>query len=360
MRIVDAYSKFRLEASCDNKKVVRNQDIYPVIPQEPFDNRKAVKFSRRINNVDIEQRVTDGFINGTAMCIAHGKDINQWYRTWDTLELFVALADQMAIPHGFKNFDFKTRKFIGEFNSVELQSLDVTRLSGSKYAKLFPGLIFVKAGSPAIGGGAFLHPDLALQLAQWCNKPFAIQVSRWIHDWMTTGRNPTELDIDQEFMAWQQRYDIRVYLKDFLRPELMNSVVRWSVQNGKSPITFCSIVHDLMNERIQGARSKQIQLLGGLPLGTLVRDYFGASPLVTYSAINKLAKNAIDDRGLDPVQAVHEACDHFLGKAYEPKLIGLEENLYAKGNKLVQARKRKRLSSASQLQLNLWDEGQVS
>lgn len=310
-----------------------------MIPQQPFGNRKVVKFSRRINNVDIEQRVTDGFINGTAMCVAHGKDISDWLKTDDTWETVVALADDLGIKP----------------NPAKKPNSDKTRISAT-----YPGLVIVKRGSPENGGGAWIHPDLAVYLAQHCNKPFAIQVSRWIREWMKTGRNPIEPDIDQEFILWQQRYDIRVYLKDFLRPELMNSVVRWSVENKKSPIALCSQVHDLMNQRIQGAKSKQIRLLGGLPLGTLIRDYFGASPLVSYSAINKLAKNAIDDRGLEPIQAVNEACDHFLGKAYEPKLVGLEENLYTKGNKLVQARKRKQFSQASQLQLTLWDEEQIS
>jgi hypothetical protein len=240
-------------------------------------------------------------------------------------------------------------------NSAKKPNSDKTRVSAA-----YPDLVIVKRGSPENGGGAWIHPDLAVYLAQHCNKPFAIQVSRWIREWMRTGRNPIEADVDKEFMAWQQRYDIRVYLKDFLRPELMGAVVQWSIDNGKSPITFCSTVHDLMNERIQGAKSKQIQLLGGLPLGALIRDYFGASPLVTYSAINKLAKNAIEDRGLDPIQAVHEACDHFLGRAYEPKLVPVLENVYAQGHKLTQAKKQKHLSQASdQLEIPLWGDNQA-
>lgn len=310
-------------------------------PQQFSDNNNIVRFIRSVNGINIEQRTIDGFINGTAMCLAHGKDINQWQRTWDTLELFVALADDLKIPHSFKNFDFKTRQFVGECESVELQTLDVTKLSGSKYAKLFPGLLFVKMGSPATGGGAFLHPDLAVQLAQWCNKPFAIQVSRWIREWVTTGRNP--IDIEQEFALWQQRYDIRIYLKDFLRKELMISVAQWAELNRKSPITLCSTVHDLMNERIQGFKSKQLQLMNGLPMGVLIRDYFGATPLVIYSAINQLAKNAIEDRGLDPIQAVHEACDHFLGKTYEPKPVQILENVHTQGQRLKEAKARKQI-----------------
>jgi hypothetical protein len=307
-------------------------------PQEPSDNSNVVKFIRQVNGINIEQRGTDGFINGTAMCVAHGKKIDSWFRTQDTLDLFCALAEDLGFP----------------VNYSILSNSDVSRLSAFKYKKLFPELMFTKAGSPENGGGTWLHPDLASYLAQQCNKPFAIQVSRWIREWMTTARNP--IDIDKEFMAWQQRYDIRIELKDVLRPELMNAVVRWAITNGKSPITLCSDVHDLMNERIQGAKAKQIQLLGGLPLGALIRDYFGASPLVTYSAINKLAKNAIEDRGLEPVQAVNEACDHYLGKAHEPKPVQMLENLYSQGQRLKQVKERKQVSQKF-VQLDLFADG---
>jgi hypothetical protein len=313
-------------------------------PQKLSDNSKVVKFVRRVNNVDIEQRTSDGFINATAMCTAHGKDIRDWLRTKKILSLFRSLSNELGIK--------SNREFYPD--------LDKSRVSASDYVDAFPDLITLKRGSSQNGGGVWLHPDLAVQLAQWCNDPFALQVSRWIREWLTTGRNPIEVDVEQEFAVWKQRYDIRIELKDILRPELMNSVVRWAVANGKSPRKLCSNVHDLMNERIQGAKSKQIQLLGGLPLGALIRDYFGASPLVTYSAINKLAKNAIEDRGLEPIQAVNEACDHYLGKAYEPKLIGLEENLYVKGNRLMQARKVKQFSPGFyQAELPLWDDNQV-
>lgn len=307
-------------------------------PHQNSNSKKIVKFVRCVNNVDVEQRIADGFINGTAMCVAHGKDISDWLALDSTYRLVTSLANRFGIKPN---------------SAISPNSLK-TRVSAS-----YPSLVVVRRGSPQFGGGSWIHYKLGVNLAEWCNTDFALQVSDWVEEWLTTGRNPVDADVDRELMLWQQRYDIRIYLKDFLRPELMNSVIRWSVENNKSPITLCSSVHDLMNERIQGAKSKQIQLMGGLPLGVLIRDYFGASPLVTYSAINKLAKNAIDDRSLDPIEAVNEACDHFLGKTYKPKLISLEENLYTNGNKLLQVRMQKRVSQALQLELPLWDEGQV-
>ena len=35
--------------------------------------------------------------------------------------------------------------------------------------------------------GTFAHPDLAIQIAQWCSPLFAIQVSRWTRELLITG-----------------------------------------------------------------------------------------------------------------------------------------------------------------------------
>lgn len=285
---------------------------------------------REVNGIKVEQRNTDGFINGTAMCVAHRKDISDWLKTDDTWETVLALAEDLGV----------------KANSAKTPNSDKTRVSAT-----YPTLVVSRRGSPETGGGTWLHPDLAIQLAQWCSKPFAIQVSRWIREWLTTGKNPLEVDLNKETIAWQQRHDIRVYLKDFLRPELMNAVVEYAVKNKLSPIKLCSQVHDTINERIQGLKSKQITELHGLPLGDLIRDYFDASPLVTYSAINKLAKNAIEDSQIEPIQAVHEACDRFLGKAYEPKPIPIAENLHKQGARLRKARTKKYLTGYKQLSI---------
>ena len=300
---------------------------------------ELLNFRRAVNGVAVEQRSDNGFINGTTMCTAHDKRLLPWLRTQDTLELFCDLANDLGL----------------EIKCADLRILDVSRLSATKYAQMFPALIFTKQGSPAVGGGSWLHPDLAIQLAQWCNKRFAIQVSRWIREWLTTGQVPIDSDAEQEYVCWQQRYDIRIELKDVLRPELMNAVVQWARANKMSPQTLCSDVHDAMNERIQGAKSQQIRSWGGLPMAVLIRDYFDASPLMNYAAINKLAKNAIQDRGVEPLAAVYEACDVYLGESYIPKLLPISENVYSQGQRVRRSRRKSRLAKG--IQLNLLDAG---
>jgi hypothetical protein len=163
---------------------------------------KIQKVVREVNGVTVEQRSTDGFINGTAMCVAHDKEIASWFRNQDTLDLFVALALDLD----------------PKFNHENSHDLDVSKLSGSKYSKIFVGLVISRPGAPETGGGTWLHPDLAVQLAQWCNKPFAIQVSRWVREWMTSAYNPIQLEADAD------RVQIRDELKDSKRLEFTGQI----------------------------------------------------------------------------------------------------------------------------------------
>jgi KilA-N domain len=290
-------------------------------------------FRRPVNGIPVEQRRADGFINGTAMCVAHDKDVAQWFLNKSTIELLNALALRQGRPtHDFK--DWKSN------------DLSITRLSA-----LFPGLILVKRGAPATGGGTWIHHKLAPHLAQWCSAEFSLQVSDWIEEWLLTAQNPIQSGIDQQLKAWEERHSIRIDLKDIRRVELVDVVKVWAKDHNQSPITLCSGVHDLINQRIQGARSKQIKILGGLPLGALIRDYFDASPLTEYGAISRLAKNAILDRDLPPMQAVHEACDYYLGKAYVPKLACISENVYRQGRRLQSIKQQQRLKAGIQLSL---------
>jgi hypothetical protein len=298
---------------------------------------QILDFARPVNGVIVEQKRADGFINATAMCAAYGKDVENWLKTEETFELVTALAKRLNIQP----------------NSSKKRNSDSTRVSVT-----YPTLVIVKRGSPQFGGGTWIHHKLAIYLAQKCNPEFALLVSDWVEEWITTGLNPIQVDIDEEYKLWQQRYDIRILIKDSLRPELMRSVVQYAETHGISPRKLASSVHDAMNERIQGMKSKEIRLFNGLPLGVLIRDYFGASPLVDYAAINKLAKNAIEDRDIEPVQAIYEACDNYLGLTYKPKPVSVLENVNLQGRRL-KAVKQVRLE-AKAVQLALFDNQQAS
>lgn len=271
---------------------------------------------RDVNGISIEQRQTDGFINGTAMSVAHGKDLPQWFRTKDTLELFDALSADLGL----------------NVNPVDLQDLDVSRLSASKYAELFPGLIFSKRGSPSTGGGTWLHPDLAIQLAQWCNKPFAIQVSRWIREWMTSAYNPIQLEADADRVA------IRDDLKDTKRLALTDQVKRFLVEadlydDKTYSRIFFGRVHNEVNvilttEKASVMRARLEAHLGKkISDSELLRDYFPIKDLANYAALCQTAANEMFHNGTDPIEAVRKAAKYVLSPSYVPTPIDFTERI---------------------------------
>lgn len=105
----------------------------------------------RASGIVVEQRLIDGFINGTAMCVAHGKFLPNWFRNLETIDFIAALADDLEVNHA---------------NSHDSSIASI--------AAAYPDLITVRRGSPSMGGGTWIHPDLAVPLAQWCNPRFSL------------------------------------------------------------------------------------------------------------------------------------------------------------------------------------------
>lgn len=103
------------------------------------------------NDVAINQRLMDGYINATALCKASGKLIGHY------LELA------------------STRAFVSELSS------DI----GIPISELIQA---VRGGDPRFQG-TWVHPQVAINLAQWASPKFAVLVSKWVFEWMS-GRIP--------------------------------------------------------------------------------------------------------------------------------------------------------------------------
>ena len=291
---------------------------------------KIPKVARDINGTAIEQRQTDGFINGTAMCVAYGKKIDAWLRTQDTLELFQALADEL------------------EINYSDLSNLDAARLSASKYAKIFPGLILSKGGSPELGGGSWLYPDLAIQLAQWCNKPFALQVSRWVREWMTSAYNPVQIEADTD------RVRMRDSLKDQKRIEFTDQIKAFLQSSGSyNPKSWQTRrvfweSHDYINNLLTTETAKDMRLRLQAELGRevtdseLLRDYYPIENLADFAAVCQAAANEMHLNKVSPKEAIDRAMRQVLPLSYQAKPIDFTEQIG-----LV----RERLRSRDQMQL---------
>lgn len=99
----------------------------------------------------IAQRQFDGYINATAMCAAVGKKFNDYTRLASTKEFVEALNSDTGIP--------------------------VTELIQT-----------VSGGDPS-RQGSWVHPDVAINLAQWLSPKFSVMVSKWVREWLAGGRN---------------------------------------------------------------------------------------------------------------------------------------------------------------------------
>ena len=278
--------------------------------------KKEEKVSRDVNGIQVEQRVSDGFINVTAMCVAHEKELNDWFTTQDTFDLFLALAQDLEI----------------EFKTGEFRDLVIPRLSASKYSKMFPSLVLSKRGSPETGGGTWLHPDLAIQLAQWCSKPFAIQVSRWIREWITTGKNPVydQLDLDRvvyrDALKDESRLRMTDQVKVYLEQIQMYDDKKYSGQ-------FFAKVHDAINIAITTETAKQMKerisemLDKKVNNNELIRDYFSPMPLQRYISVCEAAANFMLRENLHPLTAVERAIEIVLPADYVAKPIDFVEHI---------------------------------
>lgn len=102
-----------------------------------------------IEQTIIMQRASDGYVNATAMCKAAKKE-------WSHYKELVS-----------------TKAFIDELSSA-------LGISGD-------GLIDSIVGGVPQLQGTWVHPQVAIHLAQWLSPKFAVLVSKWVFEWMTGG-----------------------------------------------------------------------------------------------------------------------------------------------------------------------------
>jgi phage regulator Rha-like protein len=92
------------------------------------------------------------------MCRSAGKNINDYHSGNNPVEAFLGVLSSKT---GMPVFDVKQ------------------------------GLMQIRKGSPANGGGSWIHPLVAINLGHWLSPEFAVQVSQWVYDWMSGHGAPT-------------------------------------------------------------------------------------------------------------------------------------------------------------------------
>ncbi|MCB1463880.1 MAG: KilA-N domain-containing protein [Nitratireductor sp.] len=111
----------------------------------------------RAQGTIIYQRPEDGYINATAMCHAAGKRFHDYMRLGTSSEFLAALSIETGIP--------------------------VSKIVQS-----------IKGGDVRLQG-TWVHPQVAIHLAQWCSAEFAVKVSQWVYDWLSGRGAPARVEL---------------------------------------------------------------------------------------------------------------------------------------------------------------------
>jgi hypothetical protein len=186
-----------------------------------------------------------------------------------------------------------------------------------------------KGGNNKILQGTWGHPQVAIHCAQWCSAAFAVQVTKWVFNWMNTGQNPLQSDLDRLVYRDTLKNDARLRMTDQVKAHL-EAIKKYSNQAYTSG--YFARVHDALNKAITGETAKQmrdrlsLQLGRGVKDSELLRDYFPALALQQYISICEVTAN-LCRQGKDPLQAVKEAANLALPASHFPSPINFSENV---------------------------------
>jgi hypothetical protein len=165
----------RLPTTAPNKKPDDPQGELPLI-------------GHQVESVSIDQRANDGYVNATALCQASGKQLGHYLEVKATQAFLTELSSDIGIP-------------ISELVQI------------------------IKGGAPRMQG-TWVHPQVAINLAQWASPKFAVLVSKWVFEWISGGIKD----------SYKFPYHIRRYL----------------INRGKIPSTHFSML-DQMTFKLLGA-----------------------------------------------------------------------------------------------------------
>lgn len=102
--------------------------------------------NRSVDSNIIQQRLLDGYINATSLCYAANKRFNDYKKIKTTQKFIEALSRRTKIDE-----------------SILIQS--------------------IIGGTPELQG-TWVHPKVAINLAQWADPEFAVDVAEWVFEWM--------------------------------------------------------------------------------------------------------------------------------------------------------------------------------
>jgi hypothetical protein len=181
------------------------------------DKKEVKKKDLKLNGMFISLR-DDGYINTTHLCKAGDKLFSDWYKLKSTKELISILESDMNISTLL--IDNKTNR------------------------------------------DTWIHPDLAIQLAQWISPLFALQVSKWIrelaiYESVTIGKeksNQELLKVQQELKTITKKHNNLLQKRSYYKFKQSNALYIISDNDSKVNKYKIGICNDI-NDRLSNYRT---------------------------------------------------------------------------------------------------------
>ena len=112
----------------------------------------------------------DGYIYADGLCQAVGKRMHDWLRSRETKNFIKELEKRLEKS--------ETRIPATKIIEIYQSGIPASGLSDAQFC--VSGLIQVyKGGNNKYNQGTWVHPDLGINLAQWCSPSFSLQVSKY-------------------------------------------------------------------------------------------------------------------------------------------------------------------------------------
>ncbi len=128
-------------AAPDNPKIRKKTRL-------ALDGQQHLFIEHKIEGGIVLQRPHDGYVNVTSLCQKAGKRFGTYYQNQQTKAFIQALSLDVGIPTS---------------NLVQ-----ITRGRGDRLEQ-----------------GTWVHPQVAIHVAQWLSPEFSVQVTKWVFDWMS-------------------------------------------------------------------------------------------------------------------------------------------------------------------------------
>jgi len=149
----------------------KDELIQSIIQKQQEDQEKEDRIT--LGGIEIISRPEDGYINATELCKAGGKEYSNWFKNSKTYEYLEELSGSLQIRRDL-------------LINVNIEGINENRCT-------------------------WVHPRVAIHIAQWVSPKFAVIVTGWIHKLLSTGKvclerplkefsTITEMDIEAEVL----------------------------------------------------------------------------------------------------------------------------------------------------------------